>query len=112
MSMNKKYTWADFLKSHPEHKEKKIKRTSKEGEKAFEAAFKQHLKEYLKNRLGKIDKECELVEKRQKALSKSLKEAKKIEKKNHIQQKIGAAGSYLRRLEKMRDRTKTSQKSL
>ena len=40
------------------------------------------------------------------------KAAKKTEKKNHIQQKIGDAGSYLRRLEKMRDRTKTSQKSL
>lgn len=84
MSLNKKYTWARFLKDHPEHKEKKTKRTSKEGQKAFDAAFKQHAKEYLKERLAKIEKE----------------------------QKSGAAGSYLARLERNYDRTKTLQKNI
>lgn len=83
MSLNKKYTWARFLKEHPEHKEKKTKRTSKEGQKAFDAAFKQHAKEYLKERLAKIEKE----------------------------QKT-AAGTYLARLERDYDRTKTLQKNI
>ena len=38
MSVNQKYTWHDFLKEHPEHKEKSTKRTSPEGKKAFESA--------------------------------------------------------------------------
>ncbi len=89
MSLNQKYTWNDFLKSHPEYKEKKIKRTSKEGAKAFESAAKQHLKEYLKERLAKIDKEKERAEKDRKRL-----------------------GSYIARLERIRSRTKTLQKGL
>ena len=35
MSMNQKYTWHDFLREHPEHREKKTKRTSSEGKKAY-----------------------------------------------------------------------------
>ena len=85
MSLNRKYTWADFLKEHPEYKTKKIKRTSKEGQKAFDAAYKQHIKEYLKDRLVRIEKE-------QKRASKSQ--------------------AYLNRREKLRERTKTLPKSL
>lgn len=92
MSMNQKYTWADFLKEHPEYKEKKIKRTSKEAIKAFDAAYKQHLKDYLKDRIVKIDKEKDRAEKRKKEFS--------------------TMEAYLTRLEKMRDRTKMLQKNL
>lgn len=83
MSLNRKYTWADFLKEHPEYKEKKIKRTSKEGGKAFDAAFKQRMKDYLKDRLTKIDKEKER-----------------------------ATDAYLTKLEKIRNRTKMLQKNI
>ncbi len=85
MSLNQKYTWARFLKDHPEHKEKKTKRTSKEGQKAFDAAFKQHAKEYLKERLAKIEKE---------------------------QKAAGSNGTLLARLTRDHDRTKTLQKNI
>ncbi len=89
MSLNKKYTWADFLKANPEHKTKKTKRTSKEGQKAFEAACKLHNKEYLKGRLEMIDKEQERAKKNRSKLE-----------------------AYAKRLESSHDRTKALQKSL
>lgn len=86
MSLNQKYTWAQFLKDNPEYKEKKIKRTSKEGIKAFEAAYKQHIKEYLKDRMAKIDKQKELLKK--------------------------GKGASIARLDRARERTKSLQKSI
>ena len=56
MSLNQKYTWGDFLKDNPEHKEKKTKRTSAEGKKAFEAAYKKFVKEYLAQRQEQLKK--------------------------------------------------------
>jgi hypothetical protein len=112
MSLNKKYTWGDFLKEHPEYKEKKIKRTSKEGQKAFEAAFKQQAKDYLKNRLEKIDKEQENVEKVRKELSKVIKAAKEAYQKRSLQPRIGAVESKIAHLDKERERAKSLQKSL
>lgn len=112
MSLNKKYTWADFLKEHPEYKEKKIKRTSKEGQKAFDAAFKQKSKDYLKDRLASIDKEQERVEKRRKELSKVIKEAKAANQKRSFQSRIGVVESNIAHFEKERERAKSLQKSL
>ncbi len=112
MSLNKKYTWARFLKDHPEHKEKKTKRTSKEGQKAFDAAFKQHAKEYLKDRLAKIEKEQKTVEANRSEFTKSLKEAKQELKKIALRKRISAAGPHLARLERNHDRTKAQQKNI
>lgn len=110
MALNQKYTWKDFLKEHPEYKEKKIKRTSKEAVKAFESAYKQHVKEYLKDRIVKIDKEKDRAEKRKKELVTTLKGVKINSKSVALKTKIGAMNAYLARLEKMKDRTKTLQK--
>lgn len=86
MSLNQKYTWGDFLKAHPEYKQKKIKRTSKEGQKAFDAAYKQHVKEYLKDRLAKVD-EC-------------------------LKKRKGANDGVTAKLERSRDRAKMLQKNI
>lgn len=112
MSLNKKYTWKDFLKEHPEHKEKKTKRTSKDGQKAFEAAYKQHIKEYLKGRLAKIDNEQKRATKKRQELSKHLKALKEPKKAPSLELKIGHVDAYVRRLEKMHDRTKMLQKNV
>ncbi len=56
MSLNHKFTWGDFLKQNPELKKKKIKRTSPEGEKAFQAAFKDFSKVFLKEREDRLKK--------------------------------------------------------
>lgn len=114
MSLNKKYTWADFLKEHPEHKEKKLKRTSKEGQKAFEAAYKQHSKDYLKDRLVKIDNEKKRATDKRTALSKDLKAIKtniKVKGKN-IKGKIETVSAYLTELDKLQERTKDTSKHL
>ncbi len=50
MSLNQKYTWHDFLKDNPDLKKSGIKRTSKEGTKAFESAYNKRVKEVLKSR--------------------------------------------------------------
>lgn len=52
MSLHQKYTWHDFLKEHPE--KKGVKRTSSEGQKAFDAAYKKFAKAYLKGRLEEL----------------------------------------------------------
>lgn len=112
MSMNQKYTWNDFLKDNPEYRQKKIKRTSKEAVKAFESAYKQHLKEFLKARLEKIEREKGRAEKKKKDLFTSLKTARNANKERGIKIRIGAMDAYLARLERMRDRTRTLQKSM
>lgn len=112
MGLNQKYTWRNFLKDNPEYKEKKIKRTSKEGTKAFESAFKQHAKEYLKERLGKIDKEQERIQKDRDTLNKKLKGTKTCDRAKKIQVKLGAKKAYLAKLERIHEKTKSLQKSL
>lgn len=112
MSLNQKYTWKDFLRDHPEHKEKKTKRTSKEGQKAFEAAYKNHAKEFLKSRLAGIDAEKAMAEKSRKELAKELKETKADSKACCLRNKICSTTAQLGRLEKLETRTKAAQKNL
>ncbi len=112
MSLNKKYTWADFLKDNPEFKKNKTKRTSKEGQKAFEAAFKKHAKEVLKSRLEKLDKDEERTSKKRKALVEEGKKVKCVHEKNRINSSIARASSFLSRIERMREKTKTVQKAI
>ena len=56
MSLAHKFTWGDFLKKNPELKKKKLKRTSPEGDKAFQAAFKDFSKVFLKEREDRLKK--------------------------------------------------------
>jgi len=112
MSLGKKYTWADFLRSHPEHKQKKIKRTSKEGQKAFETAYKQHIKDFLKERLVRIEKEQEQAAEKRKELSKSLKATKNADTAKRLKERLSAAEAYIARLDRIQGRTKTLQKNV
>ncbi len=115
MSLNQKYTWNDFLKENPELKEKKVKRTSKEGTKAFESAFKAKAKEYLKERTAKIEAQKKSAAAKKDALAKKVQELQK--KKNFgkakiWQTKIGRQDAWLKRLDVQTERTKGAQKSL
>lgn len=112
MSLNQKYTWNDFLKENPEFKEKDIKRTSSEGKKAFEAAFKSKVKDILKDRISWIEKEVARTGDKKVALVENMKAAKKIPAKRKIQLSVGAKDKYIRRLEKMTERTKQLQKNI
>lgn len=103
MSLAHQYTWAQFLKEHPEAKKKKIKRTSPEGEKAFKAAFEKFAKSYLKERQEKIKKEKERVIKNKKELVDKLKAVdgnKWHLKAKKLNLEIGRYDSYLAKLEK------------
>lgn len=114
MSLNKKYTWLDFLKEHPEHKEKQTKRTSAEGKKAFEAAYKTFIKKYLVERTSKIEKEIERSKKRREDLTAKLKAAHKSNKKLRIkfaQKKVGRTDRAIAGLGKIIEKTKTLQKN-
>lgn len=115
MSLNQKYTWLDFLKEHPEHKEKKTKRTSSEGKKAFDAAYKSFVKKYLSERAEKMGREIERATKRRAERVLKLAEAKKAGKKiraKFIQEKIGKVDHAIARISKQQEKTKTKQKSL
>lgn len=112
MSLNQKYTWNDFLNEHPELKQKKVKRTSAEGKKAFEAAYKARIKDLLRDRLGWIEKEEARVNKKKDALVGEIKAVKKILIKRKLQSNIGAKDKYLHRLEKLAIKTKQVQKSI
>lgn len=114
MALNQKYTWAMFLKEHPEYKEKKIKRTSPEATKAFEVAFKKHVKEYLGNRLKEIERKRDRAIKKAAALTKQrtlLAKAKKWPRAKIIQAKIGRQDAWMAQLGKQLERTKSLQKS-
>ena len=114
MSLNQKYTWADFLREHPELKEKGIKRTSDEGKKAFDAASKKAIKEHLKGRDEKIKVLRKRSEEKLAALGKKRSElvkAKKRPKVREVQKKIGRQDAWLGRLEKQSERTKMLQKN-
>lgn len=113
MSLNQKYTWNDFLKDHPEHKEKKTKRTSSEGKKAFEAAYKAFVKKYLAGRAEKMTKGLEKAKKRREEYTLKVKELKKAE--NHMraklmQAKVGRQDGAIARFTKQIEKTKAAQK--
>jgi len=114
MSLNKKYTWHDFLKEFPEHKEKALKRTSAEGKKAFEAAYKKHIKGYLTKRAEIIEGDAKRAKTKLDDLVTKVKEQgkagfKKRVKKTH--DRIAKANAHLGRLAKEKNRNKTVQKN-
>ena len=114
MSLNQKYTWADFLKEHPEHKEKGTKRTSSEGKKAFESAYKTHIKKYLVDRTEKTDKLITKATERRKNLVTKTKEHRKAEhfkKMKHVDKRISKIDAAVARHNKFKDQNKKLQKS-
>ncbi|MBI4212226.1 MAG: hypothetical protein HY540_06265 [Deltaproteobacteria bacterium] len=114
MSLNQHYTWKDFLKEHPEHKEKKLKRSSAEGSKAFEAAFKKYMKEYLKERMNGIERMTKKISAKRAELSakqKDLVKTKKWPKIRIAQARVGRKDAALARLAKQTERTKELQKN-
>lgn len=115
MSLNQKYTWQDFLKEYPEHKEKKTRRTSGEGKKAFESAYKSFIKKYLSGRAEKVGKDITLATKRREQYVSKLKETRKTGKcarARVIQEKIGRFDSAIARLSKQQGKAKEKQKSV
>lgn len=114
MSLTQKYTWRVFLKEHPEHKEKKTKRTSSEGKKAFEAAYKVFIKKYLAERSERLGKEIERATKKRSELIiklKAVRKTKKHPKGRLAQAKVGRADHAIAALSKQRERMKEKQKS-
>lgn len=114
MSLNQKYTWAQFLKDHPEMKAKKVKRTSPEGTKAFEAAFKKYIKDYLKAREAKLESQKKRAAAAKSELTKKQKnlvKQKKWPKATSLQEQIGRKDAWLGRLSKQAERLKLLQKS-
>ncbi len=114
MSLNQQYTWKDFLREHPEHKQKKTKRTSPEGKKAFEAAFKAYIKKYLAGqveRFGKQIAKAEQTGKKQAAAVRELRKAKKWPKAKLAQEKTGRTDAAISRLKKQKERATAAQKS-
>lgn len=115
MALKQKFTWGDFLKQNPEFKEKKMKRTSPDGEKAYQAAFKKFTKDHLKNREGWVKKEEERVSKAKGALVKTLKgvDGKKWHlKAKDLNQKIGRYDAYLSKLSKWHEESKQLAKKI
>lgn len=114
MSLDQKYTWANFLKENPDFKKKQVKRTSAEATKAFETAFRKHVKEYLKNRLVRLEAEKKKAESRRSTLTKkqqAFTKAKKWPRAKKVQQMIGKQDATLTRLGKQEKRTKELQKN-
>ena len=115
MSLNKKYIWKDFLKEHPEHKQKKTKRTSPEGKKAFEAAYKVFVKKYLSERAELLSKQIERSTKRRNEYVIKLKELRKAGKNPKaklVQLKVGQSERAIAQLTKQQESMKAKQKSL
>lgn len=114
MSLSQKYTWNDFLKDHPEHKEKKTKRTSSEGKKAFESAYKAFIKKYLVSRAEKITKDIAKATKKRDTFVVKVKELRKSDKfarAKDAQLRVGCRDKAIARLNKQLEKTKASQKS-
>lgn len=113
MSIKQKYSWNDFLKEHPEFKEKKTKRTSAEGKKAYESAYKSFIKKYLAGRAEKISKDIERATKRRNEFVLKLKALQKADKRPRArlaQKKAGAQDAAIARLARQKERTATLQK--
>jgi len=114
MSLSQKYTWKDFLKEHPEHKEKNLKRTSAEGKKAFESAYKSFIKKYLSERAEKLTKEISRQTKlrdEEVARLRELRKAKKKVKAKASQKKVGRRDAAIARFSKQQEKTKAQQKN-
>ncbi|MFH0800363.1 MAG: hypothetical protein V2A66_09330 [Pseudomonadota bacterium] len=113
MSLSQKYTWQDFLKAHPEHREKKTKRTSPEGKKAFETAYKAFIKKFLAGNAEKLGREIERAKKHLVAQTKKVKELRKAEKLPRVklaQREAGRLDAAIARLSKQQEKMKTAQK--
>lgn len=114
MSLNQKYTWNDFLKEHPDLKQKKIKRTSSEGKKAFNTAFKAKIKEHLSKRAETIEKLTKKATEKRNAIAAKVKEFRKAKdtlNADTYQVKAGRQDSWISRLDKQNSRIKTLQKN-
>ena len=114
MSLNQKYTWNDFLKANPEHKEKGTKRTSSEGKKAFEKAYKDYIKKYLADRAKTITADIAKKTKKRDELVVKLVEVNKGKNKIRTklqQNKVGKVDAAIARSERMSARNKTVQKN-
>ncbi len=114
MSLNQKYTWATFLKEHPDLKKKGVKRTSPEGKKAFEQAFKGKIKAYLSERVETVNKLKKLTTEKRKVLTAKVAALQKAE--NYLnartyQEKVGAQDARLGRLDREAVRIKVIQKN-
>jgi 1,6-anhydro-N-acetylmuramate kinase len=115
MSLNQKYTWHDFLRENPEHKEKGTKRTSSEGKKAFESAFKAHCKKYLEDQQKRYDRQGEKAAEHTRALSakvSELRKAKKFAKAKVAQKKAGRADAAVAQIARQKQRSQAKRKSL
>lgn len=115
MSLNQKYTWGDFLRDNPEHKEKKTKRTSPEGKKAFESAYKKFIKDYLSERQKQLQGMEEKAKARRQEITKKvqgLQKSKNFGKANYYQLKVGRQDAALARFRKQMERTKFLQKKI
>ncbi len=113
MSLNQKYTWADFLKEYPEHKEKNTKRTSSEGKKAFESAYKKFIKTYLDERGVQLKKmEAKTIAQRDEFVQKiqSFQKKKDFAKATFYQKKAGLKDAAIAEFKRQTDRTKTIAK--
>ncbi|MBN1283567.1 MAG: hypothetical protein JXA24_07345 [Proteobacteria bacterium] len=115
MSLNSKYTWHYFLKEHPEHREKGLKRTSSEGRKAFESAFKAHAKQHLDRIEKRYDREIERSKKARAEVMgkvKAFAKAKKFVKARTAQLKAGRADAAIAQIERQKKRAQAARKSL
>lgn len=113
--MNQKYTWHDFLRENPEHREKKTKRTSSEGKKAFEVAYKANLKKFLEDQQKRYDRQAGKATERAKALSakvSELRKAKKSAKATVAQRKAGRADAAVAQIARQKSRAQAKRKSL
>ncbi|MFA4874425.1 MAG: hypothetical protein WC956_04400 [bacterium] len=114
MALNQQYTWHDFLREHPEHKQKKTKRMSPEGKKAFDAAYKAYIKKYLVGQVERFGKQIAKTEEQGKKLSatvRELRKAKKWPKAKLAQEKAGRRDAAIVRLKKQKERATAAQKS-
>jgi len=114
MSLNQRYTWHDFLKEYPEHKEKGTKRTSPEGKKAFETAYKTHIKKYLSKRMERVEKLVVRASERRKAnveKTKAFRKAGQLGRMKVADKRIGKADAAIARHQKLSERNKQLQKT-
>lgn len=112
MSINQKYTWADFLREHPETRAKKLKRTSKEGKKAFEDAFKTRAKSYLKDLSSRLEREMARATERRTSIIASLKATKDGATAKVIQARVGRKDHAINAICHQVEGAKTLAKSL
>ena len=113
MALNKKYTWGNFLKEHPEKKD--LKRTSSEGKKAFETAFKAKMKEYLTARSERVKVLQKKANEKKKTLTERVKALQKEDnwpKAKIYQHQVGRQDAWIARLSKQVDRIKFLQKNI